>query len=111
MLLLLDLLLLNFLLSQEDDFSKNVTFKVILIYIVTIIPLAYIPLGCVGIFITQCCCRTERGRMKCKWLKMLFYRRQSNTIQATHCEIQFDEEINEREPLIRFFQEEPENVS
>ena len=111
MLLLLDLLFLNFLLGQEDNFSKKMTFKVILVYLMTVIPLAYISLGCVGIFITQCCCRTERARMKCEWLKMLFYRKQSDTIQVTRSEIQFDDEINEREPLIRFFQEEPENLS
>ena len=111
MLFLLDLLLLNFLLGQEDNFSEKMTFKVILIYLVTVIPLAYISLGCVGIFITQCCCRSERARMKYDWLKMLFYRKQSNTTQVTRSEIQFDDEVNEREPLIRFFQEVPEDMS
>ena len=109
MLLLLDLLILTSLLKYDNE---GMILKDVLIYVLTILPLSYIFLCTLGIFMTQLCCRNNCTCLKHIRNKMCLFKRSSNTIQVTHSEIQYNEQTDEREPLIRVCQEkEHENIS
>ena len=102
MLLFLDLIALAFLLDQEKNLKEDSTFKAVLIYTMTLIPLVYIALGCAGIFIVQCYSRNKGSCLKFNCFQNMFKRQ----INSEPIQVEYDnDDLNEREPLIRTLQE------
>ena len=103
MLLFLDLIALSFLLDQEENMKEDNTFKTILIYTMTLIPLVYIALGCIGIFIVHCYSRNKGSCLKLNCFQNLFKRQ----IKTMLVQVENDNDyLNEREPLIHALQDE-----
>ena len=106
MLLLLDLIVLYFLLENEEELEDRKTiYTSVLVYMMTLIPLLYVVVGSIGIFCLQC-----KHRLKIKSSSFSLRSIQWRTSQSQpsrsimRTELIMDDDEGEREPLIGIIQ-------